>query len=92
MMFRSQRLVDRLSIGIYLRAPSPHANERKVGRATADIADQDGLPWGQLMFPRIRMTCQPGIAGSLWLFDRQNAFESRCGGRFNRQLSRNLIK
>ena len=49
------------------------ADEREVGGAAADVANQDRLAWGDLLFPVAAMANQPSIEGGLRFFDQHDA-------------------
>ncbi len=67
-------------------------DEREIGRAAADVADQNLLPWSNQLLPILSMGVDPLINGGLRLFDEHNARQScdRCG--LDRQLASDLVE
>ena len=43
-------------------------DEREVGGSAADIADQDGIAYVELIAPRVALIGQPGVERGLRLF------------------------
>ena len=64
---------------------APHADEGEIGRAAADIADQNLLPRLDQPVPIVLMGVNPGVKSGLRLFDQHHPGQSG-GGRGLRSI------
>ena len=63
---------------------APHANQRKVGRAAADVANQDLLSRFHAFLPVLRVLVDPGVKRGLRFFDQDDTRQAGASGGFDR--------
>jgi hypothetical protein len=71
---------------------APHADQRKIGRAAADIAYQNLLAGFDRVLPIVLMRVNPGVKSGLRFFDQYHPGQTRHGRRFDGQFPRYLVK
>ena len=69
-----------------------HANQRKVGGTSTDIADEDALPRTHALCPSVLMANQPSIERRLRFFDQDDVGQSRFRSGLDGQSPRNFIE
>ncbi len=67
-------------------------DQAEVGRAAADVADQDQLAGADLALPALLVRDDPAIEGGLRLLEQGDGFEPRLLGRDQRQLAGRLVE
>ena len=70
----------------------PHADEREVGRAAADVADEDFLARLDQPFPIVAMPIDPRIERGLRLFDQHDARQTGEGRGLHRQFAGHFVE
>ena len=68
------------------------ADQREIGRAAADIADQNFLARLDQSFPIVLMRVNPGVKGGLRLFDQHHPRQAGQGRRFDGQFAGHLVE
>ncbi len=88
-----QVLADGHAVELHLAAlTAADADQRKVGRAAADIANENFLTRLDKPVPAVSMGVDPGIERGLRLLDEHHSRQAGQGGRLDRQLPRHFIK
>ena len=67
-------------------------DQREVGRAAADVADQHALAVRELAIERAGVRRDPGVERGGWLFDQREVAVARRSRRFDRELARHLVE
>ncbi len=68
-----QVLADSHALELHLAATLlAGMNQRKVGRAAADITNQDFFPGLNCAVPLVMLRINPGVKCGLWLFDQHD--------------------
>ena len=68
------------------------ANQGEVGRAAADVADEDLLARLDKLVPAVSMGVDPGIEGRLRFLDQHDTRQARQGGGLDRQFPSHLVE
>ncbi len=68
------------------------ANQREIGRAAADVANQDLLARLDQSVPVVGVGVNPGVEGRLRLFDQHDARQAGQRRRLHRQLAGHFIE
>ena len=88
-----QMITDGHAVELDLAAfAAADADQREVGRAPADIADEDLLARLDKLVPSVAMGVDPGIESGLRLFDQHHPRQAGQRGRLDRQLPRHFIE
>ncbi len=62
-------------------------DQGEVGRAAADVADQDDVADLDLLAPLLVLDGQPGVKGGLGLFEERDVLQARLAGRLHGELA-----
>ena len=88
-----QVIADGHAVELHLAAfAAADADQREVGRAAADVADENLLAWLDKLIPTVPMGVDPGIERRLWFFDEHDPRQTGQGGRLDRQFPRHFVK
>ena len=60
------------ALGVTLRFVPADLDQAEIGRAAADVADQDALPGLDVSIPVVAGRIDPGVEGGLRLFEEQD--------------------
>ena len=86
-------IADGDAVKLHLAAfTTTNPDQREVGRAAADIADENLLTRFDKLVPLVSMGIDPGIEGRLWFFDQHHSRQAGQGGRLDGQLPCHFIK
>ena len=87
-----QMLADAHSLERHLAVDDTNLDQREVGRAASDIADEDALAVRELAIERSGVRRNPGVQRSGWLFDQREVAVARRSRRFDRELAGFLVE
>ena len=88
-----QVVADGHAVELHLAAfAAADANQREIGRAAADVADQDFLAGRDLPLPVVGVGIDPGVESGLRLLDQHHPRQSGQGGRLDGQLAGHLVE
>ena len=86
-------VANRNSVKLHLVVfAATHADQRKVGCATADVANKDLLPRFNSLVPIIRMRINPRIERCLRFFDQDDSRQTSPGCGLDRQFASDFVK
>ena len=69
-----------------------HGDQGEVGRAAADVANQDDVADLDLLPPFLALDGQPGVERGLRLLEERDVLQPGLGGRFHGQLARDRVE
>ena len=88
-----QVIADGHAVELHLAAfAAADADQREVGRAAADVADENLLTRFDKLVPSVSMGIDPGIERGLRFFDQHDSRQAGQGGRLDRQLPCHFIE
>ena len=88
-----QVIADGHAVELHLAAfAAADADQREVGRAAADVADEDLLARLDKLVPAVAMGIDPGVERRLRLFDQHHPRQAGQGGRLDRQLPGHFVE
>src|SRR6185436_9041116 len=71
---QQQMVADGHAVELYLPLfATADANQREIGRAATNVADENLLAWADELVPVVLMFVNPGIKGRLRLFDQHDS-------------------
>ncbi len=85
-------LSDREAIEDEISRLFAHADERKIGRPTADVADQDDVAPLDLPAPGVAAVADPGVKGGLGLFEQSDLLQTALARGLDRELARGCVE
>ena len=88
-----QVVADGHAVELHLAAlAAADADQGEVGRAAADVADQNLLARLDQLVPVVAMGVDPGVEGRLRLLDQHHPRQTGQGGRLDGQLAGHLVE